>query len=101
MKKVIEKPDKLFMKDQNICAYLAFKEFITIADLLVFSIMYMSQSIPTGYISLLGNPGENFFEQANPGHPGTFFLIPLPGGKMMVKFPGVGQNFPKLEETAP
>ena len=62
----------------------------------------MSQSIPTGYIPP-GNPRENFFERANPGHPGKFFLsnsLPL-GQKMMVEFPGVGQNFPKLEETAP
>ena len=49
-----------------------------------------------------GNPGENFFERANPGHPGkNFCLIPSPGQKMMVEFPGVGQNFPQLEETAP
>ena len=27
VKKIIEKLDKLFMKDQNTCAYLAFKEF--------------------------------------------------------------------------
>ena len=62
----------------------------------------MSQSIPTGYIPPPGNPRENFFERANPGHPGKIFcLIPCPGAKMMVEFPGVGQNFPKLEETAP
>ena len=45
-----------------------------------------------------GNPWENFFERANPGHLGTFSvcLIPCPGQKkMMIKFPGVGQNFPK------
>ena len=57
----------------------------------------MSQSIPTGYISQ-----ENFFERANPGHPGNFFSNSLPPGqKMMVEFPGMGQNFLKLEETAP
>ena len=33
----------------------------------------MSQSIPTGYIPP-SNPRENFFEQANPGHPGIFFV---------------------------
>ena len=61
----------------------------------------MSQSIPTGYIPP-GNPRENFFERANPGHPSKIFcLIPCPGAKMMVEFPGVGQNFPKLERTAP
>ena len=42
---------------------------------------FMSQSIPTGYIPL-GNPRENVFERANPGHPGKFFcLIPCPGAK--------------------
>ena len=62
----------------------------------------MSQSIPIGYI-LPGNPWEKFFERANPGHLGNFFLSnsPAPGRKMMVEFPGVGKNFPKLEETAP
>ena len=33
----------------------------------------MSQSIPTGYIPP-GNPRENFFERANSGHPGNFFV---------------------------
>ena len=61
----------------------------------------MPQSIPTGYISPWATPGKLFFERANPDHPGNFFrLIPLPRGKMMVEFQGVGQNFPKLEETA-
>ena len=53
----------------------------------------MSQSVPTGYIPP-GNPGENFFERINPGHPGKFFcLIPWPGQKMMVEFPGGGAKF--------
>ena len=57
----------------------------------------MPKSIPTGCI-----PPENFFERANPGHPGNFLSnFPAPGRKMMVEFPGVGQNFPKLGETAP
>ena len=61
----------------------------------------MSQSIPTGYIPP-GNPGENFFERANPGHPGKFFcLIPCPGAKNDGRIPGVGQNFPRLKETTP
>ena len=39
----------------------------------------------------LGNPGENFFERANPGHPGKFFcLIPCPGAKNDGRIPGVG-----------
>ena len=33
----------------------------------------MSQSIPTGHIPP-GNPRENFFERANPGHPGNSFV---------------------------
>ena len=61
----------------------------------------MSQSIPTGYIPP-GNPGENFFERANPGHPGKFFcLIPCPGAKNDGRIPGDGAKFPKLEETVP
>ena len=47
-----------------------------------------------------GNPQEKFFERANLGHPGIFLSNSLPQGKkMMVQFPGVGQNFSKLEET--
>ena len=45
-------------------------------------------------------PPENFFEQANPGHPGNFLSNSLPRGKNDGRIPGVGQNFPKLEETA-
>ena len=60
----------------------------------------MFQSIPTGYISP-GQPPEIFFEQANPGHPAIFFcLIPCPGAKTDGRIPRVGQNSPKLEETA-
>ena len=48
----------------------------------------MSQSIPTGHISPPGNPGENFFERANPGHSGILFcLIPCPGGKNYCRIP--------------
>ena len=50
----------------------------------------MSQSIPTGYIPP-GNPRENFFERANPGHPGKFFcLIPCPGAKNDGRIPRGG-----------
>ena len=60
--------------------------------------MVMSQSFPTGYIPP-GQPRGIFFERANPGHPGNFFCpIPCPGAK---NSPGVGQNFPTAEETAP
>ena len=50
-----------------------------------------------------GNPRENFFERANPGHPGKIFcLIPCPGAKNDGRIPGGGAKFsPKLEETAP
>ena len=34
---------------------------------------FMFQSIPTGYIPP-GNTRENFFERANPGHPGKIFV---------------------------
>ena len=44
----------------------------------------------------LANPWENFFEQANPGHPGKFFcLIPCPGAKYGGKIPrGWGTMLP-------
>ena len=48
---------------------------------LLLTLHAMSQSIPTGYIPP-GNPRENFFELANPDHPGKFFcLIPCLGAK--------------------
>ena len=54
----------------------------------------MSQSSPTGYISSPGNPGENFFERANPGYPDNFFyLIPLPRSKNDGRIPGGGAKF--------
>ena len=54
----------------------------------------MSQSIPTGYIPPPGNPGEIFFERANPGHPGKFFcLIRCPGAKNDGRIPGGGAKF--------
>ena len=41
-----------------------------------------------------GNPGENFFVRANPGHPGKFFcLIPCPGAKNDGRIPGGGAQF--------
>ena len=53
----------------------------------------MSQSIPTGYIPP-GNPGENFFERANPGHPGNFFCpILCPRGKNDGRIPRGGAKF--------
>ena len=43
---------------------------------------------------LPGNPRENFFERANPGHPGNFFcLIPCPGAKNDGRIPGGGAKF--------
>ena len=53
----------------------------------------MSQSIPTGYIPP-GNPWENVFERANPGHLGNFFcLIPCPGAKNDGRIPEGGAKF--------
>ena len=41
-----------------------------------------------------GNPRENCFERANPGHPGNFFcLIPCPGAKNDGRIPGGGAKF--------
>ena len=59
----------------------------------------MSQSIPTGYIPP-GNPRENVFERANPGHPGNFFcLIPCPGAKNDGRIPGGGAKiFPNSKK---
>ena len=61
-------------------------------------ISIMSQSIPTGYMPPPpGNPGEIFFERANPGNPGKFFcLIPCPGAKNYCRIPrgGGGKIFP-------
>ena len=58
-------------------------------------------SVNSNWIQPSSNTRENVFERANPGHPGKFFVqFPVPGQKTMVEFPGVGQNFPKLEETA-
>ena len=46
-----------------------------------------------GTSSSPATPGT-FFERANPGHPGNFFVyFPAPGQKMMVKFPGGGAKF--------
>ena len=53
----------------------------------------MSQSIPAGYVPP-GQPWENFFERANPGHPGNFFcLIPCPGAKNDGRIPGGRAKF--------
>ena len=59
----------------------------------------MSQSIPAGYIPP-GNPGENFFERANPSHPGKCFcLIPCPGAKNDSRIPwGWGKIFPNSKK---
>ena len=41
-----------------------------------------------------GNPRENFFERANPGHPGKIFcLIPCPGAKNDGRIPGCRATF--------
>ena len=51
----------------------------------------MFQSIPTGYTF---PPLENFFERANPGHPGKIFcLIPCPGAKNDGRILGGGAKF--------
>ena len=60
-------------------------------------------SVNSNWVHPPGQPRGKFFERANPGHPGKFFcLIPYPGAKNDGRIPpGMGQNFPKLEETAP
>ena len=65
--------------------------------------VHSKKLIPTGYTPPPppGNPGYFFLSERVPVTRQIFGLIPCPGAKMMVKFPGMGQNFPKLEETAP
>ena len=49
-----------------------------------------------------GNPRENFLSEGIPATREIFVFNSLtPGQKMIVEFQGVGQNLPKLEETAP
>ena len=70
------------------------------SDMIEWQSSFMSQSIPTGHISPPRNPWKNFFERANPGHPGKFFLsnsLP-PGQKMMVEFSGWGKIFPNSKK---
>ena len=47
-----------------------------------------------------GNPGEKFFERANPGHPGKLFcLIPCPGAKNYCRIHrGWGKIFPNSKK---
>ena len=80
-------------KPRELYNYIAFECFdITGKHERKFLILCLSQfQLGT---SPRGNPGEKFFERANPGHPGKFFcLIPCPGEKMMVEFPGGGAKF--------
>ena len=60
----------------------------------------MYVSVNSNWVHL--SPGK-FFWASESRPPGQTFLSNslLPGQKMMVEFPGVGKNFPKLEETAP
>ena len=60
------------MESSNLVKFSTSGKFITKFNVLR---CIMSQSIPTGYIDPHpGNPRENFFERANPGHPGNFFV---------------------------
>ena len=63
--------------------------------------LIISQPIPTGYIPP-GQPPENFLSEQIPATRAIFLSNSLPlGQKNDGRIPGVGQNFPKLEETAP
>ena len=57
----------------------------------------MSQSIPTGYIP----PGEIFLSERIPATRAIFLSNSPAPGQNDGRIPGVGQNFPELEETAP
>ena len=51
-------------------------------------------SVTSNWVHPPGNPWENFFERANPDHPGKFFcLIPCPGAKNDGRIPGGGTKF--------
>ena len=78
------------------------KEFWTLCIfVMTVSETVMSQSIPTGYTPP-GNPRENFFERANPGHPGKFFcLIPCPGAKNDGQIPGGGAKVSQTQRNSP
>ena len=48
-------------------------------------------SVNSNWVHPPGNPRENCFERANPGHPGkTFCLIPCPEAKNDGRIPGGG-----------
>ena len=57
---------------------------------------FMSQAIPTGT-----SPGKIFLSERIPATRAVFCLIPCPRAENDSRIPGVGQNFPRLEETAP
>ena len=51
-------------------------------------------SVNSNWVHPPGNPGEFFFERANPGHPGkSSCLIPCPGAKNDGRIPGGGAKF--------
>ena len=69
---------------------------------LILKVTKFQHPFPKRYVSvdsnwvhpLPGNPRENFFERANPGHPGKIFcLIPCPGAKNDGRIPGGGATF--------
>ena len=73
-------------------------ENIQIVNIRISAIIYFQFSVNSNWVHFPpGNPWKNFFERANPGHPGIFCVIPSPGAKMMVELPGMGQSFPKFE----
>ena len=61
----------------------------------------MPQSIPIGYIKP-GNPREQFFERANPGHPGNFlYVIPCPRAKNDGQIPRGGAKLSQTRRNSP
>ena len=66
------------------------------------NVLLMYQSIPTGYIPTPGNPRENLFKRANPGHLGKLFcLIPCPGLKNDGQIPGGGAKVSQTQRNFP
>ena len=62
-----------------------------------FSTVY-NVSVNSNWVHPPGNLRENFFERANPRHPGNFCLIPVPRGDDGRISGGCGKVFPNSEK---
>ena len=86
----------LFMKSSTIVDIVNVMLHLYTDSVLNYCLLCLSQfqlgtswwvDVPAGYV----NPRENFFDRANPGHPGNFLSNSLPQGKKMtVELPAAG-----------